>query len=199
MGDIFRPALLLVSYNYRPSSGCSLAPYNHFSASFCRSDLKRLLSEYEADYSSPRNVPSKAFLCFSLRDIACLNSTYRRTPYSSFPPPPPALPMATKTLLVLLASLAVVHAEVTVYGVNGVVQASASGTASASASSAAYTPAAFNTVVLNAPAIPSPAPATQFTVQLDNAASNVPGLSIAQSGAFFGFSIEMSVVTQVSE
>lgn len=87
MGDIFRPALLLVSYNYRPSSGCSLAPYNHFSASFCRSDLKRLLSEYEADYSSPRNVPSKAFLCFSLRDIACLNSTYRRTPYSSFPPP----------------------------------------------------------------------------------------------------------------
>lgn len=110
--------------------------------------------------------------------------------------------MLRKSLLILLALLGVAQA-VTVYDPNGVVQQSTSGTpsgtASASATSAAYTPAAFNNIVLTAPAVPSPAPPTQFTVQLDNSASNVPGLSIAQSGAFFGFSIEMSIVTQVSE
>ena len=110
--------------------------------------------------------------------------------------------MTDKSLLLLLAFLGFVQA-ITVYGPNGVVKPSSSGTpsgtASASATSAAYTPAAFNNIVLTAPPVPSPAPPTQFTVQLDNTASNVPGLSIPQNGAFFGFSVEMSIVTQVSE
>ncbi len=111
--------------------------------------------------------------------------------------------MLRKSLLTLLTLLGVAYAGITVYDPNGVVQQSTSGTpsgtASASATSAAYTPAAFNNILLTAPAVPSPAPQTPFTVQLDNSASNVPGLSIAQSGAFFGFSVEMSIVTQVSE
>lgn len=39
----------------------------------------------------------------------------------------------------------------------------------------------------------------QFGVQLESKAENVMGLSIPLSGAFYGFSIEMSIVNQVSE
>lgn len=109
--------------------------------------------------------------------------------------------MTLKTILALLARFTVAQA-ITVYGQNGVVTASGppSGTASVStsATSAAFTPAAFNTIVLQPPAIPTGVP-MQFQVPLENTASDVNGLSIAQSGAFFGFSIEMSVINQVSK
>ncbi|CAL1698450.1 unnamed protein product [Somion occarium] len=89
-------------------------------------------------------------------------------------------------------------ASVTVYGLTGAIAPTDTASASTSAASPAYTgQAAFNTIVLTAPALPNPAPATQFGLQLQNSAQNVVGLSIQQSGAFYGFSIEMSVVTQV--
>lgn len=59
--------------------------------------------------------------------------------------------------------------------------------------------AAYNDVYLLPPPIPSPAPATAFTINVPNSASNVIGLSIPQAGTFFGFSIEMSVATQLSK
>jgi hypothetical protein len=62
----------------------------------------------------------------------------------------------------------------------------------------ATVPAAYNTTVLNPPLVPNPPPATQFTLELQASSSAVTSpLSIPQSGSFLGFSIEMSVVTQV--
>lgn len=57
---------------------------------------------------------------------------------------------------------------------------------------------AFNNVTLNAPPVPNPAPPSQFDLHLDSNAQNVAGLSIHQAGSFLGFSIEMSVVNQIS-
>ena len=73
----------------------------------------------------------------------------------------------------------------------------ASGTSSPAASSTDYK--AYDITRLTPPNLPDPLPATQFPIQLQNSASNVPGLSIFQSGAFFGFSIETSVINQVCE
>ncbi|KAJ7707362.1 glycoside hydrolase family 79 protein [Mycena rosella] len=68
--------------------------------------------------------------------------------------------------------------------------------ASASAAAASYTgAAAYDPTVLAAPPIPNPAPPSTFFQQLSSAP--VPGLSIPQSGYFFGFSVEFSVITQV--
>lgn len=60
--------------------------------------------------------------------------------------------------------------------------------------------AAYNDTILVPPAIPSPPPSMAFTLALatDSNAATSP-LSIPQSGSFLGFSIEMSVVTQVSK
>lgn len=78
------------------------------------------------------------------------------------------------------------------------VAATASGTSAAPlASHTGYK--AYDPMTLTPPELPDPRPATQFNVQLQNSASNVQGLSIFQSGAFFGFSIETSVINQVRE
>ncbi|KAI0772363.1 glycoside hydrolase family 79 protein [Trametes elegans] len=58
---------------------------------------------------------------------------------------------------------------------------------------------AYDPRVLDPPPLPNPLPANQFFIQLAQDAQNVQGLSIPLSGAFFGFSIEMSVVTQVGD
>lgn len=90
---------------------------------------------------------------------------------------------------------------VTVYGPTGAIGLSTSASGSTTASSATYTQdssAAYNQVVLQAPSVPVPGPSTQFSLQLQNNAQNVAGISIAQSGGFYGFSIEMSVVDQIS-
>lgn len=109
--------------------------------------------------------------------------------------------------LILLVSsfwLTVVHA-VTVYGLNGAVQTTGTGTASLASTTtyvpgAAYTgPAAFNPTTLTAPPIPTPAPPTQFNFTVQNSAADVPDLSIPLNGDFYGFSIEMSVISEVSE
>ncbi|KAJ3487915.1 hypothetical protein NLI96_g3197 [Meripilus lineatus] len=111
--------------------------------------------------------------------------------------------MALRTLILqLFLSLAAVRA-ITVYNQQPLTQittiSQAQATASGSAASASpSTYKAYDTTVLQPPALPTELPATQFTVQLQNSASNVAGLSIMQSGAFLGFSIETSVITQVS-
>ncbi|KAJ7923331.1 glycoside hydrolase family 79 protein [Mycena leptocephala] len=57
--------------------------------------------------------------------------------------------------------------------------------------------AAYNDTVLNPPPIPVPAPATAFTLTIPSSSASVIGLSIPIHGTFFGFSIEMSVITQL--
>ena len=112
--------------------------------------------------------------------------------------------MFVNPLLGPLVCAGVAAGAVTVYGVGGPQQTlGVGGTASAasitSAVPPAYTAPAFNNVVLQAPPVPEPPIATQFGITLQASASNVVGLSIPQSGAFYGFSVEFSVVTQVGE
>ncbi|KAJ6507834.1 glycoside hydrolase family 79 protein [Mycena vitilis] len=72
----------------------------------------------------------------------------------------------------------------------------ATASASGSAAAASYTgAAAYDPTILNAPPTPNPAPPTTFFQQLSSAP--VPGLSVPQSGNFFGFSVEFSVINQV--
>lgn len=99
------------------------------------------------------------------------------------------------TLLVSLTSLIPVsYASVTVYSQQPI------GANTATAAAANYTgAAAYDPTILQVPPIPNPAPATQFTLQLQQQAQAVQGLSIQQSGSFMGFSIETSVVNQVRE
>ncbi|KAJ7826325.1 glycoside hydrolase family 79 protein [Mycena leptocephala] len=64
-----------------------------------------------------------------------------------------------------------------------------------SAAAASYTgAAAYDPTILTPPPVPDPAPPTTFFQQLSSAP--VPGLSIPQSGYFFGFSVEFSVITK---
>ncbi|KAJ7634934.1 glycoside hydrolase family 79 protein [Roridomyces roridus] len=59
--------------------------------------------------------------------------------------------------------------------------------------------AAYNNLVLQPPPVFNPAPVTAFTLTLPSASTNVPQgkLSIPVPGTFYGFSIEMSVLTQL--
>jgi hypothetical protein len=57
---------------------------------------------------------------------------------------------------------------------------------------------AYNPIQLVPPPVPSPAPPSTFQIQLQNGVSTT-GLSIPHRGSFFGFSIEFSVVSQISE
>ncbi|OSD00691.1 glycoside hydrolase family 79 protein [Trametes coccinea BRFM310] len=104
--------------------------------------------------------------------------------------------MALTTLLcALVAAVSGVQA-VTVYGQQPLVTS----TTTSSAPGATYTGlAAYDPRILDPPPLPDPLPPNQFGIQLSASASNVQGLSIPLSGSFFGFSVEMSVVTQVSE
>jgi hypothetical protein len=72
-------------------------------------------------------------------------------------------------------------------------------TAAATAAAANFTgAAAYDTTILNPPTIPNPVIPSQIPVQLTSS-GGIANLSIPQNGAFFGFSIEMSVANQVCE
>lgn len=73
----------------------------------------------------------------------------------------------------------------------------AGGSANTTATSTYTAAAAYDPTSLSAPAVPSPAPATQFPVQLYS--GGMQGLSIPQTGAFVGFSVELSVADQICE
>ena len=94
--------------------------------------------------------------------------------------------------LLFCNSLAFAQAQVTVYG-----QTLLGFDTTATPTS---TPAAYNNTVLVPPAIPSPAPANAFTLNLQQSTTAVNGLSIPHvGGSFWGFSIEMSVIGQIRE
>ena len=97
--------------------------------------------------------------------------------------------------LVVLAST-VLHAQaITVYG-----QLPLQQTATDSALVSQKTLAAFDKTELIPPALPSPKPSVAFTLNLQKDAAAVNGLSIPHVGVgFWGFSIEMSVISQVCE
>ncbi|KAJ6627351.1 glycoside hydrolase family 79 protein [Mycena sp. CBHHK59/15] len=86
--------------------------------------------------------------------------------------------------------LALVQAAITVYSQEPF------GTAVGTANIVAYTgAAAYDPTVLMPPLIPSPPSSTAFSQQLS--ITPPPGLSIPQSGYFYGFSIEFSVINQI--
>lgn len=122
----------------------------------------------------------------------------------------PALAMRLPFLSVLLTLFSSTKADVTIYGVFGkTTTVPVPSGADIPTTTTSYVTtngparftslAAYNDVYLLPPPIPSPAPATAFTINVPNSASNVVGLSIPQAGTFFGFSIEMSVATQLSQ
>jgi hypothetical protein len=72
-------------------------------------------------------------------------------------------------------------------------------TATSSASAANFTgAAAYDLTVLTPPPVPNPPIPSQIPIQLTSS-GGIANLSIPQNGAFFGFSIEMSVSNQVCE
>lgn len=94
--------------------------------------------------------------------------------------------------LFLFHGLLRISAAVTIYYAPGQNPFS---TTSADASS--YTgAAAYNPTTIDPPALPDPLPSLSLDFNLQ---SNPTGLSITQSGAFMGFSVEMSVANQVCE
>ncbi|KAI0742958.1 hypothetical protein C8Q80DRAFT_1273535 [Daedaleopsis nitida] len=105
--------------------------------------------------------------------------------------------MAVHTLFfLLLAAFGTTHAQVTIYGQEGQKQVAAGTGTAVPAPVQTTVLAAYNTRILDPPPLPNPLPANQFGIQLAADAADVAGLSIPQSGAFYGFSVEMSVVTQ---
>lgn len=90
-----------------------------------------------------------------------------------------------------LAGLA--HGAVTVYSQQPL------GDSTKTASAANYTAAAaYDPTTLTPPTPPSP-PTTAFDIALLSEPGAVSGLSIPHGGDFLGFSIEFSVITNVSE
>lgn len=100
------------------------------------------------------------------------------------------------------AFLAVTKASVTVYNQIPLYYATVASSAPNPNGSVSSTPPpgvyrAYDTSTLNSPPLPNPLPATQWSINVPSSAASMPGLSIPLKGNFLGFSIEMSVVTQV--
>ncbi|KAF8995400.1 glycoside hydrolase family 79 protein [Cyathus striatus] len=103
--------------------------------------------------------------------------------------------MSMHKLLALwgLTLLITAHAEITVHSQIPIGQMSTT-----APEAAVTTYAAYNDTILIPPPIPDPAPATSYTIEVQRDAVNVPRLSVPHTGgAFWGFSIEMSVINQV--
>jgi hypothetical protein len=124
------------------------------------------------------------------------------TGHGSFWFPTTSRPVFNMSILMLLPSLAILcnavafaQASVTIYH-----QIAFGFTATPTGSNppAATTLAAYNNTRLVPPPIPSPPPPNAFTLTLPQNAAAVNGLSIPHVGpSFWGFSIEMSVISQV--
>lgn len=97
-------------------------------------------------------------------------------------------------LVALGVAAAAARAQLTIYSQIPLGHASSTD----SADPANYTgSAAYDPTTLQAPALPNPMPNRQYTVAMQGDAASVTGLSIPHTGAFYGFSIEMSVINQV--
>jgi len=109
------------------------------------------------------------------------------------------LSMLIAALALLGSALTTAHA-VTVYGQIPLAQTIGANPSAGTALPATRTLAAYDKTVLNPPALPSPPPAAAYTLSLQKDAGAVNGLSIPHvGGSFWGFSIEMSVISQVCE
>jgi hypothetical protein len=96
------------------------------------------------------------------------------------------------SFIFLCSTLAFAQAQVTIYNQIALL--------TQTSPAATSTPAAYNNTRLVPPAIPNPAPPNDFTLTLQQNANLVANLSIPHVGAsFWGFSIEMSVISQVRE
>lgn len=123
--------------------------------------------------------------------------------------------MSPSAAALFLASLALscicpaAYASVTVYGISGVQEPlfpTSPSDPSPTVAPPSFAPTnlpAFNQLVLQPPPVPVPPPPTQFGIGLQQNADNlVLGgglLSVRQNGSFLGFSVEFSVVDQISE
>jgi hypothetical protein len=87
---------------------------------------------------------------------------------------------------------------VTIYGQIPLGQTSAAAGPYATGSPVRTIPA-YDETILDPPALPNERAPTQFTLNLQANNGSIPGLSILQRGTFYGFSIEMSVITQLRE
>jgi len=95
--------------------------------------------------------------------------------------------------LVLLSSAFTTAQAITVYGQIPLAQ-------TATAGFPHQTLRAYDATVLTPPPLPNPAPPQAYTLNLQRDANTVNGLSIPHvGGSFWGFSLEMSIVTQVCE
>ncbi|KZP04193.1 glycoside hydrolase family 79 protein [Athelia psychrophila] len=106
------------------------------------------------------------------------------------------MPRPARLLAAVLLALGITHAHayVTVYSQ----MPFGDSTSSSVIATASAVPDAYNDPTqLTAPALPSPAPATSFNLQLAASNGSVPGLSIPIPGTFYGFSVEMSVSNQI--
>ncbi|KAK0433146.1 hypothetical protein EV421DRAFT_1892992 [Armillaria borealis] len=102
--------------------------------------------------------------------------------------------MPSMSLILFFFGMA--SAQITVYYQRTFQHTQVTSTVSTTAASASYTgAAAYDPTVLEAPAIPDPLPAMQFDIDLLD--GDTSGISIPQTGAFVGFSIEMSVTNQL--
>jgi len=91
-----------------------------------------------------------------------------------------------------------IYDQIPLYQLRASVEATATGTATAAAGPATQTLPAYDKTRLVPPPLPQPMPATAFTLELPVAATGMQGLSIPHvGGGFYGFSIEMSVLSQV--
>lgn len=110
--------------------------------------------------------------------------------------------MRLLSLLSTLCFLAKARADVTIYSQVPYYYATAVTSASNPGGTISSTPPngvdrAYDTSTLDPPPLPNPLPATQWGISVPSNQASATGLSIAIPGNFLGFSIEMSVVTQV--
>ena len=132
----------------------------------------------------------------------------RHRPYKRFPNLncvfhiPPNLAIMRKSLFKPFLALSFVsfgRARVTLYNQYGQFTLG-SGDSTSTAIQAEYTDGGigpYDPLVIDPPPLPDSRPASSFKIQIYD--YEVPGLSHTLEGNFFGFSIEFSVVTQVSK
>ena len=108
--------------------------------------------------------------------------------------------LITITLAMLLPSLVAAGLVGSATAVTLYSQVAFTGTRTHTAPIPSFTPnqtAAYDSTVLIPPAPPNPPQANTFNIALQATNASVPGLSIMQHGSFYGFSVEMSVITRL--
>ena len=106
------------------------------------------------------------------------------------------------SIIFLCSTLAFAQAQVTIYEQIALLTETNIPNATSTATTAITTPTgpAYDDTVLTPPLISSPPPLSDFTLTLAENSNAVQGLSMPHlGGSFWGFSIEMSVISQLRE